>query len=110
MNKNRKFEKGMRQFLRDLDAGKPINYNDEFVRHCVYECIKREYVEGFYHPGLSLTGKILFDISPSPKVCKSGYEFMDKRPNWLAISTAITSALTAIGVILQLVLQYCTLQ
>ena len=106
MNKNRKFEKEMRQFLRDLDAGKPINYHDKFVRHCVYECIKREYVEGYYNAGLSTTGTIIFDISPSPKVRKSGYEFMDKRPDWLAISTAITSALTAIGVILQLVLSH----
>lgn len=106
MNRNRKFEKGMRQFLQNLDENKPINYDDDQIRLYAYECIKREYVDGFYHPGISSTGKVLFDRSGSPKVRKAGYEFMDKQPDWLGVITAIASLVTATGVLLQLVLSY----
>ncbi len=106
MNKNRKFEKHMRQFLLDIDQNKEIDFTDEMIRRCVYECDKRQYVYGFFNVGHSLTNKVIFDMSSHLEVSKAGYEFLDKRPDWLAITTAIGSVITAIGVLLQLVLAH----
>lgn len=105
MSKNKQLEKAMRNFLRDIEKNNPVDYSNELTRRCVYECSKREYVAGYFNVGYSTTTQILFDVSSSPKVTKLGYEFLDTRPNWVAIITMLTSSLTAIGVLIQLILQ-----
>lgn len=102
---NRKFEKIMRNFLIDIEKQNSIDYSNETIRRCVYECSKREYVSGFQNIGFSARGNIVFEIPQNPQITKSGYEFIDKHPNWIAITTMITSAITAIGVLIQLILQ-----
>ena len=105
MSKNKKLEKQMKNFLKALDAKESIDYSDETIRRCVYECHKLGYVAGFPFVDFSLTGKILFDISPNPSVTKAGYEFLEKHPDWISIFTLIASLVTAIGVLVQLILQ-----
>ena len=105
MSQNKQLEKAMRNFLLDIENNNPIDYSDELTRRCVYECSKRDYVVGYFNVMYSTTTQILFDVSSNPQVTKAGYEFLDTHPDWIAIITMLTSATTAIGVLIQLVLQ-----
>lgn len=103
MNHNRLLERRMRKFLKQLYKNKPINYDDPIIRQCVYECYKKGYVSGYYGCARSSTNDIIFDYT-NPQVEKSGLEFLYPDRDWTAIWTLIISAITAIGVLLQLIL------
>jgi hypothetical protein len=102
---NRKLEREMRKFLKQLDSHQSIDYCDPITRQCVYECNKRGYVSGYRHCLRMADNHIAFDYN-NPCVEKSGYEFLYPKRNWIAIWTLIASVITAIGVILQLILQF----
>lgn len=105
---NKKLERTMRKFLRNLDNNKPIDYNDPIIRRCVYECDKRNYVSGYKHCSRMADNSIRFDLS-NPCVEKAGYEFLGPDRDWIAIWTLIASVITAVGVLLQLILQVAQL-
>ncbi|MDO4307237.1 MAG: hypothetical protein Q4C77_10400 [Eubacteriales bacterium] len=104
MNQNKKLNRQMRRFLKKLDKGKPIDYEDAVIRKCVYECDKRGYVAGYRHCSRVADNHIVFDYN-NPCVEKAGYEFLYPKRDWIAIWTLIASVITAVGVLLQLILQ-----
>lgn len=104
-NKNKSLEKQMRLFLKKLDNKESINYQDPIIRQCVYECDKLGYVSGFRHCSRMADNSISFDYS-NPCIEKAGYEFLYPPKNWIEIGTLIASVLTALGVLLQLVLEF----
>lgn len=105
---NRKLEREMRKFLKKLDKSEPINYDDPIIRQCVYESEKRNYVSGYKHCSRMADNSICFD-QINPCVEKAGYEFIKPDHDWIAIWTLVASVITAIGVLLQLILQVAQL-
>lgn len=105
---NKKLERKMRKFLRNLEQHKPINYDDPIIRQCVYECNKRNYLSGYKHCSRMADNSIHFDYA-NPCVEKAGYEFLRPDRDWIAIWTLVASVITAIGVLLQLILQFVQL-
>lgn len=102
-NRNKQFEKQMRQFLKAIANNERVDYEDPNIRHCVYECVHRGYVTGYHHCACTTDNTIVFNHS-NPRVEKAGYDFLYPKIDWVSIGTLIASIITAIGVLLQLVL------
>lgn len=100
-NHNKKFEKQMRNLLKAIDNNETIDYEDQTIRRCVYECVQRGYVTGYHKCDCTTDNTIVFDYS-NPRVEKAGYEFLYPKINWIQIITLLASVIAALCSVISL--------
>jgi len=69
-----------------------------FNNNCLRECIEKKYITGIAGD-LNLNNDFVGSLN-NPKVTESGYEYLAKGPNWLAIISAICAIIGVIIAIL----------